>query len=388
MAKPDFYETLGVDRGADEKGLKSAYRKLAMKYHPDRNPDDAAAEAKFKEVNEAYDVLKDADKRAAYDQFGHAAFEGGGPGAGSSGGGFDFGGGFADIFDEMFGDFVGGDSGGRRAGGRGRAGAARGADLRYNMQISLEDAFTGRETNIRVPTAVSCDDCNGSGAAKGSHPSTCGSCQGRGKVRAQQGFFTIERTCPTCNGSGQVIEDPCKTCGGGGRVRKEKTLKVTIPTGVEDGTRIRLAGEGEAGAQGGGAGDLYIFVAVAPHRIFRRDAADLHIRVPIPMATAALGGSVEVPTIEGNRAKVTIPSGAQSGHQFRLRSKGMSVLRSQARGDMYIDVVVETPVNLSSRQEELLREFQGEKPAKGKSTSPESESFFTRVKELWEDLTD
>ena len=380
MAKPDYYETLGVDRGADDAALKSAYRKLAMKFHPDRNPDDASAEAKFKEANEAYDVLKDADKRAAYDQFGHAAFENGG-----GGGGGGFGGGFADIFDEMFGDFT--SRGGGRAGNRG--GAAHGADLRYNMQISLEDAFRGRETQIRVPTAVSCGDCNGSGAAKGSHPSTCGGCQGRGKVRAQQGFFTVERTCPACNGAGQVIEDPCKTCGGAGRTRKEKTLKVTVPAGVEDGTRIRLSGEGEAGAQGGSAGDLYIFIAVAPHRMFQRDSADLHLRVPIPMTTAAIGGSVEVPTIEGKRAKVTVPGGTQSGHQFRLRGKGMSVLRSQARGDMYIDVVVETPVNLSKRQEELLREFDGEKPAKGKTTtSPESEGFFSRVKELWDDLTD
>ena len=382
MAKPDYYETLGVDRGADDAALKSAYRKLAMKFHPDRNPDDASAEAKFKEANEAYDVLKDADKRAAYDQFGHAAFENGGGGGGGSSG---FGGGFADIFDEMFGDFT--SRGGGRAGNR--SGAAHGADLRYNMQISLEDAFRGRETQIRVPTAVSCGDCNGSGAAKGSHPSTCGGCQGRGKVRAQQGFFTIERTCPACNGAGQVIEDPCKTCGGAGRTRKEKTLKVTVPAGVEDGTRIRLSGEGEAGAQGGSAGDLYIFIAVAPHRMFQRDSADLHLRVPIPMTTAAIGGSVEVPTIEGKRAKVTVPGGTQSGHQFRLRGKGMSVLRSQARGDMYIDVVGETPVNLSKRQEELLREFDGEKPAKGKTTtSPESEGFFSRVKELWDDLTD
>ena len=381
MAKPDYYETLGVDRGADDAALKSAYRKLAMKFHPDRNPDDASAEAKFKEANEAYDILKDADKRAAYDQFGHAAFENGGGGGGGGG----FGGGFGDIFDEMFGDFT--SRGGGRAGNRG--GAAHGADLRYNMQISLEDAFRGRETQIRVPTAVSCGDCNGSGAAKGSHPSTCGGCQGRGKVRAQQGFFTIERTCPACNGAGQVIEDPCKTCGGAGRTRKEKTLKVTVPAGVEDGTRIRLSGEGEAGAQGGSAGDLYIFIAVAPHRMFQRDSADLHLRVPIPMTTAAIGGSVEVPTIEGKRAKVTVPGGTQSGHQFRLRGKGMSVLRSQARGDMYIDVVVETPVNLSKRQEELLREFDGEKPAKGKTTtSPESEGFFSRVKELWDDLTD
>ena len=387
MAKQDYYETLGVGRGADEKALKNAYRKLAMQYHPDRNPDNAEAEAKFKEVSEAYDVLKDDDKRAAYDQFGHAAFENGGPGA--SGGGFDFGsgGGFADIFDEMFGDFMGGSRG--QTGSRGHAGASRGADLRYNMQIGLEDAFKGRETQIRVPTAVACGDCNGTGAANGSRPSTCETCQGRGKVRAQQGFFTIERTCPACNGTGQVIKDPCVTCGGAGRVQREKTLKVTIPAGVEDGTRIRLSGEGEAGTQGGGAGDLYIFIAVAQHRLFRRDGADLHVRVPIPMATAALGGWIEVPTIEGKRTKVTIPKGAQSGHQFRLRGKGMSVLRSKTRGDMYIDVVIETPVNLSKRQEELLREFQGEKPARGQSTtSPESESFFSRVKELWEDLKD
>lgn len=383
MAKPDYYETLGVDRSADESALKSAYRKLAMKYHPDRNPDDSAAEAKFKDINEAYDILKDSDKRAAYDQFGHAAFEGGGPGG--SGGGFEFGGGFADIFDEMFGDFMGGG----RSSGRGGAGATRGSDLRYNMQIALEDAFTGRETQIRVPTAVTCDGCNGSGAAKGSQPSTCSSCQGHGKVRAQQGFFTIERTCPTCNGAGQVIPDPCKNCGGGGRVRKEKTLKVTVPGGVEDGTRIRLSGEGEAGTKGGGAGDLYIFVEVAPHRMFRRDQTNLYMKVPIPMMTATLGGAIEVPTIEGKRAKVTIPKGTQNGHQYRLRNKGMSVLRSQARGDMFIDVVVETPVNLSSRQEELLREFQNEKPGRGKSsTSPESEGFFSRVKDIWDDIKD
>jgi molecular chaperone DnaJ len=381
MAKPDYYDTLGVDRGADDKVLKGAYRKLAMKYHPDRNPDNASAEAKFKEANEAYDVLKDPDKRAAYDQFGHAAFEGGGPGGGQGSG---FGGGFADIFDEMFGDF----GGGGRGGNRGRAGAAHGADLRYNMQISLEEAFAGRETQIRVPAAATCGECNGLGAAKGSRPSTCGDCQGRGKVRAQQGFFTIERTCPSCNGAGQLIENPCEACSGQGRVRREKTLKVTVPAGVEDGTRIRLSGEGEAGTMGGQTGDLYIFVAVAPHKMFLRDGADLQLRVPIPMATAALGGSVEVPTIEGKRAKVTVPKGTQAGHQFRLRSKGMSVLRSQSRGDMYIDINVETPVNLSKRQEELLKEFQGEEPAKGKSTSPESEGFFSRVRELWDDLTD
>jgi len=383
MAKPDYYDTLGVDRSADDTTLKSAYRKLAMKYHPDRNQGNTAAESKFKEINEAYDVLRDSEKRTAYDQFGHAAFEGGSPG--NNAGGFDFGGGFADIFDEMFGDFMGGG----RSGGRERAGAAHGADLRYNMLINLNDAFNGIETQIKVPTAVTCENCGGSGAAKGSRPSTCNSCNGHGKVRAQQGFFTIERTCPSCNGAGQVITDPCKNCSGGGRVRREKTLKVTVPGGVEDGTRIRLSGEGEAGTQGGSAGDLYIFIEVTPHKMFRRDQNNLYMKVPIPMMTATLGGTIEVPTIEGKRAKVTIPKGTQSGHQYRLRNKGMSVLRSKARGDMFIDVLVETPVNLSKRQEELLQEFDSEKPGSGKtSTSPESEGFFARVKELWEDIKD
>ena len=373
MAKQDYYETLGVGRDADDAALKSAYRKLAMKYHPDRNPGDAAAEAKFKEANEAYDVLRDQEKRSAYDQFGHAAFEGG------AGGGFDFSSGFADIFDEMFGDFMGGSRVQRRSG--------RGGDLRYNLQISLEQAFAGKETQIRIPAMVACDDCNGSGAAAGSRPSACGTCGGRGKVRAQQGFFAIERTCPACNGAGRVIDNPCRSCRGSGRARRERTLKVNVPAGVEDGTRIRLAGEGEAGAQGGVPGDLYIFVTVAPHRLFQRDGADLRVRVPIPMTTAALGGSIEVPSIEGKRARVTVPKGAQTGHQFRLRGKGMSVLRSHARGDMYVDIIVETPVNLSKRQEELLRNFAKEKPD-GATTNPESEGFFSRVKELWEDLTD
>ena len=374
MAKQDYYETLGVGRDADDAALKGAYRKLAMKYHPDRNPGDAAAEAKFKEVNEAYDVLRDQEKRSAYNQFGHAAFEGG-----AGGGGFDFSSGFADIFDEMFGDFMGGSRGQRRSG--------RGGDLRYNLQISLEQAFTGKETQIRIPAMIACDACDGSGAATGSRPSKCGTCGGQGKVRAQQGFFAIERTCPACNGAGRVIDNPCRSCRGSGRTRRERTLKVNVPAGVEDGTRIRLAGEGEVGAQGGVPGDLYIFVTVAPHRLFQRDGADLHVRVPIPMTTAALGGSVEVPSIEGKRARVTVPKGAQTGHQFRLRGKGMSVLRSHARGDMYVDIVVETPVNLSKRQEELLRSFAKEKPA-GATTNPESEGFFSRVKELWEDLTD
>ncbi|MBT5456943.1 MAG: molecular chaperone DnaJ, partial [Rhodospirillaceae bacterium] len=339
MAKQDYYDVLGVDRGAGEDEFKKAYRKLAMKYHPDRNQGDTTAETKFKEINEAYDVLKDDQKRAAYDQFGHAAFENGGPGgAGGFGGGG--GAGFADIFDEMFGDFMGG-----RQQQRGGGGRSRGSDLRYNLEISLEDAFKGRETRIRVPSSVGCEECNGSGAAKGSHPSTCGTCQGHGKVRASQGFFTIERTCPTCGGVGQTIENPCGVCSGAGTVRKEKTLSVTIPAGVEDGMRIRLSGEGEAGSKGAPAGDLYIFVAVGSHTLFQRDGANIFCQVPIPMTTAALGGAVEVPSIDGSRAKVTIPTGVQTGHRLRMRAKGMSVLNSKNRGDMYIDIRVETPVN-------------------------------------------
>ena len=378
MAKQDYYELLGVERGADLDTIKKAYRKLAMQHHPDRNPGNAEAEHKLKEVNEAYSVLKDEQKRAAYDRFGHAAFENGGAGAGQGGFDFNFASGFADIFDEMFGDFMGG--GGRR--GR----DVHGADLRYNMEISLEDSFGGKDAEIRVPTSIACDDCGGSGAETGAAPITCSTCGGRGRVRAQSGFFTVERTCPTCHGNGRVIENPCRVCGGAGRVQKEKTLQVNIPAGVEDGTRIRLAGEGEAGLRGGPSGDLYIFISVAPHRFFQRSGADLLSRVPIPMTTATLGGTVEVPGIDGKRARVTVPAGTQGGHRFRLKGKGMSVLRSQQRGDHYIEVQVETPVNLNKRQKELLREF--EESAKGGSTSPESESFFSRVKELWDDLRD
>jgi molecular chaperone DnaJ len=383
MAKQDYYETLGVAKGASADDLKKAYRKLAMQFHPDRNPGDKAAEHKFKEINEAYDVLKDDQKRAAYDRFGHAAFDGaaGAPGGFRPGaGGFDFGSGFADIFDEMFGEFMGGRRGG--------SGAARGADMRYNLEITLEEAFQGRETRIRVPTSVSCEACGGSGAAKGSRPVTCQTCHGRGRVRAQQGFFTIERTCPACQGAGRVIEDPCRPCSGSGRVRKEKTLSVTIPRGVEDGQRIRLSGEGEAGMNGASAGDLYIFIGVKPHALFQRDGADIHCRVPLPMTTAALGGTVEVPTIEGTRANVTIPSGTQSGHQFRLKAKGMTGLHGRGRGDMYIDIMVETPVNLSKKQQDLLREFEKAGGTGAKATSPQSEGFFTKVKELWQDLTE
>lgn len=381
MAKQDYYDVLGVARDSSDADLKKAFRNMAMQYHPDRNQGDTTAEQKFKEINEAYDVLKDDQKRAAYDQFGHAAFENGGAGAG----GFSGGAGFADIFDEMFGDFMGGRQ--RQSDGRGR-----GSDLRYNLEISLEDAFKGRETRIRVPSSVVCGDCDGSGAAKGTRPSACGTCQGHGKVRASQGFFTIERTCPTCGGVGQTIANPCNSCNGGGTVRKEKTLAVTIPAGVEDGMRIRLSGEGEAGNKGAPPGDLYIFVAVASHALFQRDGNNIFCQVPIPMTTAALGGSVEVPSIDGSRAKVSIPAGAQTGHRLRMRGKGMSVLNTKNCGDMIIDVRVETPVNLSKEQQAKLREFEAAikkaKKGSGKSTSPESEGFFARAKELWEDLTD
>jgi molecular chaperone DnaJ len=376
MAKQDFYELLGVQKNASADDLKKAYRKQAMQYHPDRNPGDKAAEHKFKEISEAYEILKDDQKRAAYDRFGHAAFENG-SGRQAGPGDFGFGaGGFADIFDEMFGEFMGG--------GRRGQGAGRGNDLRFNLEISLEDAFKGKQTSVHVPTLSACEACDGSGAEPGSKPVTCPTCHGNGRVRAQQGFFTIERTCTSCQGAGRVIEKPCRTCAGQGRVRKEKTLSVNIPPGVEDGTRIRLAGEGEMGMRGAQPGDLYIFLSIAAHRLFQRDGANIHCRVPLAMTTAALGGAIEVPTIDGGRAKVNVPAGTQSGHQFRLKGKGMSVLRATARGDMYIQAVVETPVNLTKRQEELLREF--EKEGRDGKTNPESEGFFARVKEFFDDL--
>jgi molecular chaperone DnaJ len=377
MAKQDYYATLGLARGASIEDIKKAYRKLAMQHHPDRNPGDTSAEHKFKEINEAYDVLKDEQKRAAYDRFGHAAFENGG--ARPNGFDFGFGGGFADIFDEMFGEFMGGRRGGP-------AQAARGADLRYNLEITLEEAFAGKQAKIRVPTLAPCEACSGSGSAKGASRRTCATCHGAGRVRAAQGFFTIERACPTCQGAGEVIDKPCRSCEGAGRVRKERALSVTIPPGVEDGTRIRLAGEGEAGLRGAPPGDLYIFLSIAPHAVFQRDGAHIYCKVPIPMTTASLGGVVEVPTVEGSRARLTIPPGTQSGGQFRLKGKGMTVLRSAARGDMHVQAQVETPVNLSRRQQELLREF--EKAGQGRSHSPESEGFFARVKEFWQELKD
>jgi molecular chaperone DnaJ len=372
MAKQDCYEMLGVARDASDDDIKKAFRKLAMQCHPDRHPGDKTAEQRFIDLNEAYEILKDGQKRAAYDRFGHAAFEQGG-GRGDAGFG---GGGFADIFEEMFGSMMGG--------GRATGGANRGSDLRYNLEITLEEAFKGRETQIRVPTLAGCETCHGSGAEAGSKPVTCPTCRGQGRVRTQQGFFTMERTCPACHGAGKVIDNPCRACGGQGRTRKEKTLSVTIPPGVEDGTRIRLAGEGEAGMRGGGNGDLYIFLALKAHPLFQRDGANIHVRVPIAMPTAALGGTIEVPTIDGSRAKVTVPPGTQSGHQFRLRGKGMSVLRSAARGDMYAQVSVETPVHLNKRQQELLREF--EKEGDALKTHPESEGFFAKVKEFFGDL--
>lgn len=374
MAKQDFYETLGVARTASADDIKRAYRKLAMQHHPDRNPDDKTAGQKFKEISEAYDILKDDQKRAAYDRFGHAAFEqGGGRGPGD----FGFAGGFADIFDEVFGEFMGGAR-------RGQAGASRGSDLRYNLEISLEEAFRGKQTTIRVNTLVACEQCKGSGAEAGSRPVSCPTCRGRGRVRAQQGFFTVERTCPACQGVGQVIDKPCKSCGGQGRAHREKSLSVNIPPGVEDGTRIRLAGEGEVGLRGASAGDLYIFVSLAPHPLFQRDGANVFCRVPIPITTAALGGAIEVPTVDGSRTRVTVPAGTQSDHQFRLRGKGMTILRSPARGDMYVQAIVETPQNLTKRQQELLREF--EKEGENRRTHPQSEGFFARVKEFFEDL--
>jgi molecular chaperone DnaJ len=368
MAKRDYYEVLGVARGASEADLKSAFRKLAMKFHPDRNPGDKDCEHHFKEVNEAYDVLKDAQKRAAYDRFGHAAFE---HGTGGAGFGADFASSFADIFEDLFGM-----GGGRRGRPSGRE---RGADLRYNMEITLAEAFNGKTAQIRIPTAVTCEVCSGSGAKAGSRPKTCPTCGGYGKIRHAQGFFTMERTCPACHGRGQVIEDPCPTCAGSGRVTRERTLAVNIPSGVEDGTRIRLAGEGEAGARGGPSGDLYIFVSLAQHQFFQRDGADLHCRVPISMVTAALGGGFDVPTIDGGKTRVKVPEGTQSGRVFRLQGKGMPVLRARGTGDMYVQVMVETPQKLSKRQKDLLAEF--DRQSSGE-THPESAGFFTKVKEF------
>lgn len=379
MSKRDYYDVLGAPKGASADELKKAYRKKAKELHPDRNSDNPNAEAQFKEVNEAYDILKDANKKAAYDRYGHAAFEGG-MGGGRSGGGYggggDFSSAFSDVFDDLFGDFMGGGRGG------GRQRSTRGADLRYNMRISLEDAFTGAQKTINVPTSVQCNSCSGTGAEGGSEPATCPTCSGMGKVRATQGFFTVERTCPTCSGAGQIIKNPCKSCSGQGRTEKDRALSVNIPAGVETGTRIRLSGEGEAGLRGGTSGDLYIFIEVAPHEIFQREGNNLFCRVPVSMAAAALGGDIEVPTIDGGRSRVKVPAGSQSGRQMRLRAKGMPAVRSNQVGDMFIELAVETPVNLTTRQKELLREFED----LSEDNNPESSSFFSSVKSFWDSM--
>lgn len=381
MSKRDYYEVLGLSRGASADEIKKAYRTKAKELHPDRNSGNPDAESQFKEANEAHEVLKDPEKKAAYDRFGHAAFEGGmggGPrpgGPGGAGGNADFASAFSDVFDDLFGDFMGGRQGGRQR-------AARGADLRYNLRVTLEDAYNGLQKTIKVPTSVECGECSGSGAEGGAEPTSCPTCSGMGKVRATQGFFTVERTCPTCSGLGQIIKNPCKVCGGAGRVQKERALSVNIPAGVETGTRIRLAGEGEAGMRGGPPGDLYIFIEVEPHEIFERDGAELHCRVPVSMTVAAMGGDIEVPTIDGGRSRVKIPSGSQSGRQMRLRSKGMPALRGGATGDMFIELAVETPVNLTSRQKELLREFE----SLAEDNNPESSSFFRSVKGFWDSM--
>ena len=378
MSKRDYYEVLGLSKGASGDEIKKGYRAKAKELHPDRNSDNPNAESMFKEVNEAYDVLKDADRKAAYDRYGHAAFEGGmGGGGGRPGGGpSDFSSAFSDVFDDLFGDFMGG---GR---GNSRNRASRGSDLRYNLQVTLEDAYSGLQKSINIPTSIECESCNGTGAEGGSEPTTCPTCSGMGKVRATQGFFTVERTCPTCSGIGQMIKNPCKNCGGQGRAEKDRALSVNVPAGVETGTRIRLSGEGEAGLRGGPSGDLYIFIEVREHDIFQREGGNLFCRVPVSMTSAALGGDIEVPTIDGGRSRVKIPSGSQSGCQMRLRNKGMPSIKSSQIGDMFIELAIETPVNLTSRQKELLREFE----AMSEDNNPESKSFFSTVRSFWDTM--
>ncbi|MCB9976447.1 MAG: molecular chaperone DnaJ [Rhodospirillales bacterium] len=383
MSDKDFYKILGVEKDASSEDIKKAYRKLAMQHHPDRNKDNPKAEEKFKEVNQAYDVLKDEQKRAAYDRYGISAFDGS-MGAASPGAGGDFsgfGGAFSDIFEDMFGDFMG---------GRRRTGPVRGSDVQYTLEITLEEAYNGKEAKIKIPLQDTCETCNGSGSESGTSSQGCPTCSGQGRIRQQQGFFTIERTCPTCHGAGNVITNPCKKCGGQGTVRKDKTLNVKIPAGVETGRRIRLTGEGEAGQRGGPRGDLYVLLNVKPHKLFKRDGANLYCRVPITVTRAALGGEVDVPTIEGKRANVKVPPGTQTGQQFRIKGKGMTILRSDSRGDMYIEIFVETPVNLSKKQQDLLKqldESMDDGGAKSKN-SPESSGFFKKMREFWGDLSD
>ncbi len=374
MADKDFYEILGVQKNASDDEIKKSYRKLAMKYHPDRNKDDKESERKFKEVSAAYEILKDSEKRSAYDQYGHDAFRQGGGGQGFG----DFGGGFSDIFEEFFGGGFGGQSRQR--------GPQRGNDLRYNMSVSLQEAYSGKKSQIRIPSYEGCDLCSATGSADKTGPSTCSTCGGQGKVRSTQGFFSIERPCPTCGGEGSSIKNPCLKCSGTGQVKKQKTISVTIPAGVDTGTRIRISGEGEPGQRGAGNGDLYIFVEVQKDKLFEREEENIFCQIPISITTAILGGDVEVPTIEGKKARLNIPPGTQSETQFRLKGKGMSILRQTRRGDMYVEANVEIPVNLNSKQKAILQEFEKE-GGTSKKHSPKSQSFFSKLKEVWEDLT-
>jgi molecular chaperone DnaJ len=374
MAKRDFYETLGVAKNASDDEIKKAYRKLAMKFHPDRNPDSKQAEDKFKEAKEAYEMLSDPQKREAYDRFGHAGVDpnvGGGAGAGFSGG-------FSDAFGDIFGDIFGG--GGRQRGG---PQVYRGADLRYNLDITLEQAANGFDTTIRVPSWDGCETCHGSGAKPGTAPTTCGTCGGHGQVRMQQGFFSIQQTCPKCHGSGKVIPDPCSPCAGSGRVKRNKTLEVKIPAGIDDGMRIRSTGNGEPGMNGGPPGDLYVEIHIKQHAVFQRDGDDLHCEMPISFAKAAIGGEIEVPTLTG-KVSFSVPEGTQSGKTFRLRSKGIKGVRSGFPGDLFCHVVIETPIKLTDRQKDLLREFEQPTAEGGAKHSPQSKSWMDKVKEFFE----
>ncbi|MBU6166893.1 MAG: molecular chaperone DnaJ [Alphaproteobacteria bacterium] len=373
----DYYQLLEVERGADEAALKSAYRRLAMKWHPDKNPGDAAAEQKFKAISEAYDVLKDPQKRAAYDRFGHAAFQQGG-----GGGGQDFGG-FADIFESVFGEFMGGGGRGQR-----RGGPARGSDLRYDLEMTLDEAFSGRQANLAIDVAAACDPCGGSGAKPGTTARGCTTCNGSGRVAMRQGLFMVERTCPACHGQGQIIADPCTSCGGAGRVEKRKELNVNIPRGVDDGTRIRVAGEGEAGSRGGPAGDLYIFIHLKSHPVFKRDGTTLYAIAPLSITLATLGGEIDVPSLDGQKTVIKIPAGTQTAKQFRVRGKGMPSLNGGGSGDLVIQVEVETPVKLTARQRELLEEFRAIEVSEGGRNTPKSQGFFDRIKDAWNELTE
>jgi molecular chaperone DnaJ len=374
MAETDYYELLQVERGADDKTIKSSYRRIAMECHPDRNPGCKESEARFKAVSEAYDCLKDPQKRSAYDRFGHAAFRNGGGGGGAAGGAQDFGS-FSDIFENIFGEFMQGQPGG------GRSNALRGSDLRYDLEISLDEAYAGKEVELRIDTSVKCEPCDGTGAKSGTTARTCTTCNGRGQVRAQQGFFVVERVCPTCRGIGEVIADPCERCRGEGRADKVRSLEVRIPPGVDEGTRIRLSSEGEAGVRGGPNGDLYIFVHLARHSVFQRDGNTLFTRCPVSFTTAALGGEIEIPGLDKTVHEVKIPAGIQSGKQLRIRGAGMPVLSGRGHGDMVVQVEVETPTKLNSRQKELLEEFR--KTETG-SECPASQSFFGKLKAMFD----